>query len=180
MESTITYFEEAGEQNTERVFDLVDRAMQEEGITKVVLASTRGGTAVHAMDRYKGRDVRLIILPHQYGTRAEQRFPDELVERARREGHVVHFGTMLFAMGRLFGFSVGSAVQDFLRVFCQGFKVCVELVLIAGDAGLVGVGEKVIVVAGTGRGADTAMVATGATTCNLKDLHVSRILCKPL
>lgn len=180
MESRITYFEKPGQENTERVFDLVDKALEEEGIAKVLLASTRGGAARHAMDRYKGRNVRLIILPHQYGTSPEQRFPEELVERANQEGHAVHFGTMPFAMGRLFGFSIGTAVADFLRVFCQGFKVCVELVLIAGDAGLVGVGEKVVVVAGTGRGADTAMVATGATTWNLKDLHVSRILCKPL
>ena len=180
MESTITYFEEPGEENTVAVFDLVDNVLEEEGISKVLVASTRGGTARYAMDRYKGRNVRLVILPHQYGTRPEQRFPDELVERARQEGHVVHFGTMPFAMGRLFGFSIGAAVADFLRVFCQGFKVCIELVLIAGNAGLADVGEKMVAVAGTGRGADTAMVATGATSWNLKDLHVSRILCKPL
>ena len=180
MESRITYFENPGPENTEAVFDLVDRAMEEEGIAKVVLASTRGGTAEYAMDRYKDKVVRLVILPHQYGTSEQQRFPNELVERARQEGHAVHFGTMPFAMSRLFGFSVGSAVADFLRVFCQGFKVCVELVLIAGDAGLVDVGEKVIVVSGSGRGADTAMIATGATTWHLKQLHVSRILCKPL
>ena len=180
MESRIVYFEKPGEENTPAVFDLVDRALEEESINKVILASTRGGTARYAMDRFKGRGVRLVILPHQYGTSPEQRFPDELLERARQEGHAVHFATMPFAMRRLFGFSVGTAVADFLRTFCEGFKVCIELVLIAGDAGLLGVGEKAVVVAGTGRGADTAMVATGATTWNLKDLHVSRILCKPL
>ena len=180
MESTITYFENPGNENTGVVFDLVDRALKEEGISKVVIASTRGGTARYAMDRYKGKDVRLIILPHQYGTSPQQRFPAELVERAREEGHAVHFGTMPFAMRKVFGFSIGTAVADFLRVFCQGFKVCIELILIAGDAGLVAVGEKMIVVSGTGSGADTAMVATGATTCDLKDMHVSRILCKPL
>jgi uncharacterized protein len=180
MESKIVYFEQPGPENTAAVFDLVDEAMAEEGITKVLVASTRGDTARYAMDRYRGKGVRLIILPHQYGTREEQRFPRELVERAEREGHVVHFGTMLFAMGRLFGFSAGGAVADFLRVFCQGFKVCVELVLMVGDAGLVALGEKVVVVSGTGRGADTAMIATGADTCHLKQMHVSRILCKPL
>ena len=180
MESRITYFERPGEENTEAVFDLVDKALEEEGLAKVVLASTRGGTARYAMDRYKGRDVRLVILPHQYGTSDQQRFPSDLVERAGQEGHVVHFGTMPFAMRGLFGFSLGTVVADFLRVFCQGFKVCVELVLIAGDAGLVETGEKVIVVSGTGRGADTAMVAIGANTQHLKELHVSRILCKPL
>jgi hypothetical protein len=124
--------------------------------------------------------VQLIIVPHQYGTRDEQRFPQELVQRAEAEGHKVHFGTMLFNMSRLFGFSVGSAVADFLRVFSQGFKVCVELVLSTTDAGLVDAGEKVVVVAGSGRGADTAMVAIASDSWHLKQLHVSRILCKPL
>ena len=180
MEARITYFEKPGEDNTAAVFDLVDQVLEEEGIKKVVLASTRGGTARFAMDHYAGKGTRLVILPHQYGTAPEQRFPDELLERAKAEGHAVHFGTMPFAMARLFGFSVGSAVADFLRVFSQGFKVGVEILLIATDAGLVQTGEKVVVVAGTGRGADTALVATGATTWNLKEMHVSRILCKPL
>ena len=180
MESSITYFESPGNENTEKVFDLVDEALKQEGISKVVVASTRGDTARYVMDRYQGRNVRLIIVPHQYGSREEQRFPAELVERARQEGHVVHFGTMLFDMAKLFGFSVGSTVATFLRMFSQGFKVCIELVLSASDAGLIDAGEKVVVVAGTSRGADTAMVATGANTWNPKRLHMSRILCKPL
>jgi hypothetical protein len=61
-----------------------------------------------------------------------------------------------------------------------GVKVCVEILLMAGNAGLVEEGEQVVVVAGTGRGADTALVMTGATSGNLKAMHVSRILCKPL
>ena len=180
MEGKIVYFERSGEENTGAVFDLVDEAMAQTGIKKVVVASTRGGTARHAMDRYKGKGVRLIIVPHQYGSRPEQRFPEELVGRARAEGHEVLFSTMVLSMDALLGPSAGSRMSDSLRVFCQGFKVCVEILLMAGDAGLVGAGEQVIAVAGTGRGADTAMIATGSTTRDLKALHVSQILCKPL
>jgi hypothetical protein len=50
----------------------------------------------------------------------------------------------------------------------------------AGNAGLVAQGEQVVVVAGTGRGVDTALVIAGATSRDLKAMHVSRILCKPL
>ena len=46
--------------------------------------------------------------------------------------------------------------------------------------GLVEAGEQVVVVAGTGRGADTALVMAGSTTTNLKGAHISRVLCKPL
>jgi hypothetical protein len=50
----------------------------------------------------------------------------------------------------------------------------------AGNAGLVEEGEQVLVVAGTGRGADTALVMTGGTTTNVRGAHISRILCKPI
>lgn len=181
MEKRIVYFEQGGPDNTAAVFDLVDAALAEHGIRKLVLASTLGTTAQVAMDRYCGKDVRLIIVPHQYGfAAAGQRFPQELVQRARAEGHEVYFGTMLFHEERLFGQGPAQWVADFLRVVCQGLKVCVEIVLMAGNAGLVDVDEPVIAVAGSGRGADTALVMRGATTMDPKHLHVSEILCKPL
>ena len=180
MEKRIIYFERPGGDNTSSVFPLVDDELSETGIRKVVIASTRGETAQYTMDRYKGRDIRLVIVPHQYGFGPEQRFPEELVVRARREGHEVYFGTMLFHTEELFGPGTPMWVASFLGAFCQGFKVCVEILLMASNAGLVNEGEKVIVVGGTDRGADTAMVMTGATSMNLKSLHVSQILCKPL
>ena len=180
MEEKIVYLEQAGQDNTPAVFDVVGRALSELDIHKVVLASTRGDTARYAMDWVKGQDVRLIVVPHQYGFGPGQRFPPELVERARQEGHEVYFGTMLFHQEKLFGEGPAQWVANFLRAFCQGVKVCVEILLMAGNAGLVQEGEQVVVVAGTGRGADTALVMTGATSGNLKAMHISRILCKPL
>ncbi len=181
MKGSITYFETAGQVNTAEVFALIDEALAETGIKKIVLASTTGTTAQYAMDHYRGKGMRLIIVPHQYGfSSTGQRFPKELVERARQEGHEVYFGTMLFHTDKLFGPGVPQWVADFLRVFCQGAKVCVEILLMAGNAGLVEAGERVVVVAGSGRGADTALIMTGATSIDPKQMHVSRILCKPL
>jgi hypothetical protein len=180
MESKIVYFEQPGQENTAATFDVVDQALSELSVSKIVLASTRGDTARHAMDRYQGQDVRLIIVPHQYGFGPGQRFPPELVERAQQEGHTVYFGTMLFHQEKLFGSGPAQWVANFLRAFCQGVKVCVEILLMAGNAGLVDQGEEVIVVSGTGRGADTALVMTGSTSTDLKGMHISRILCKPL
>jgi len=181
MKGSITYFETAGQSNTAEVFEIVDRALAETGIQKIVLASTVGTTAQYAIDHYKGRGVRLIIVPHQYGfSPAGQRFPQDLVARAREEGHEVYFGTMLFHTDKLFGMGAPQWVADFLRAFCQGMKVCVEILLMAGNAGLVQVGERVVVVAGTGRGADTALIMAGATSMDPKQLHIAQILCKPL
>jgi hypothetical protein len=180
MQDKIVYFETPGAENTEACFETVDRALTEWGIKKVILASTRGDTARYAMDHYRGQDVRLIVVPHQYGFGPGQRFPPELVERAEQEGHVVYFGTMLFHQEKAWGEGPAQAVANFLRLFCQGVKVCVEILFMAGNAGLVAEGEQVVVVSGTGRGADTALVMTGGTTTNLKGAHISRILCKPL
>jgi len=180
MESKIVYFEKPGEHNTEKVFELVDEAMAETGIRKIVLASTRGNTAAFAMDRYRGKDVKLIIIPHQFGFREHREFSEEIEKRAHDEGHIVHYGTMLFHTDGIYGNEIPTLIANYLRCFCQGFKVCVEILLMAGDAGLVEVGEQVIVVSGTGKGADTAMIMTGATTRNFRQMHISRILCKPL
>lgn len=176
----IVYFEQPGPDQTEATFACVDQALAELDIHKIVLASTRGDTARYAMDRYQGQDVQLIVVPHQYGFGPGQRFPPELVERALAEGHVVHFSTMLFHQEKTWGDGPAQVVANFLRLFCQGVKVCVEILFMAGNAGLVEAGEQVVVVAGTGRGADTALVMTGSTTTDLRAAHISRILCKPL
>jgi uncharacterized protein len=67
-----------------------------------------------------------------------------------------------------------------LRTFCQGMKVVHEILLMATNGGCVADGEKVIVVTGTGRGADTAVVAIAAPSTRLYDLHITEIICKPL
>jgi len=180
MEKKIVYFEEPGPDNTPAVFDLADEAMEETGIRKIVLASTRGETATFAMDRYKGKDVRLVIIPHQFGFREQRDFSEAVELRARDEGHVVHWGTMLFHTTELYGSETPTVIANILRCFCQGFKVCVEILLMAGDAGHVGIGEEVVVISGTGKGADTALVMTGATSMDPRKMHISRILCKPL
>jgi len=71
-------------------------------------------------------------------------------------------------------------MANLLRCFCQGFKVCFEIVFMAADAGLVAGGEKVMAVAGTGRGCDTALVMQAASTQHPRRLKVHEILCKPL
>jgi hypothetical protein len=71
-------------------------------------------------------------------------------------------------------------MANVLRVFCQGIKVCVEVLLMAANGGLVVTGEKVIAIAGTVSGADTAVVATAAPSTKLAGLHINEIVCKPL
>ncbi len=180
MEEKITYFEKPGTENTAETLRLVRERARARGITKIVLASTRGDTARVAADFFSGSGIKLVVIPHQYGFRDVQRFPAELVTELEQKGCRVHFGTMLFHTDSLYGSRSPSVIATVLRTFCQGMKVCVELIMMATDGGCLTMGEQVIAVAGTGRGADTAVVATAAPSTRLSDLHISEIICKPM
>ena len=51
--------------------------------------------------------------------------------------------------------------------------------MMAADGGLVRTNEEVIAIAGTGRGADTAVVLQPVNSHDFFDLKVKEILCKP-
>ena len=184
MEEKIVYFEKPGRRNTEETLRLVAERARAWGIDKIVLASTRGDTARLAAERFADSRIKLVVIPHQYGFGEAlgdtQRFPPELVKELEQQGHGVHFGTMLFHTDGFYGTIVPQVMATLLRTFCQGMKVCVEIILMAVDGGLVAIGEEIIAVTGTVRGADTAVVAIAAPSTNLSELHITKIICKPL
>lgn len=180
LEEKIIYFEAPGPENTEKTLHLITEWAKARGINKIVLASTRGDTARLAAEHFAGTNIKMVVIPHQYGFGETQRFPIELVSELEHKGHHVHFGTMLFHTDGFYGMSTPSVMATLLRTFCQGMKVCIEIILMAVDGGCVATGEKVIAVTGTGRGADTAVVAIAAPSTKLSELHITEIICKPL
>lgn len=66
-----------------------------------------------------------------------------------------------------------------LRMFGQGMKVCVEIAVMAADAGLIPAGQDVICVGGSGRGADAAVVIQAAHSNAVFDTKVRELLCWP-
>ncbi len=180
MEGKIVYFEKPGKDNTEATLQLAAERAKARGIKKIILASTRGDTARLAAGLWADSGIKMVVVPHQYGFMAGQRFPAELVAELAGQGHTVHFGTMLFHTENLYGMDTPRIMANLLRTFCQGMKVCVELIFMAVDGGCVDTGEEVVVVAGTGRGADTAVVAVAAPSTKLPELHITEIICKPL
>ena len=181
MESKVFYFEDMKTENTDIAFSLVQERLQTSGINKLVLASTTGATARKAMDFFKNSGVKLIVVPHQFDFhRKGNLFPQELVNNLRASGHEVHFSTMIFHTDNLYGNNTPSVMANLLRCFCQGVKVCFEIVLMATDAGLLMSGEKVIAIAGTARGSDTALVMQAASSQHIRKLRVNEIICKPL
>ena len=132
------------------------------------------------MDVFAGSDVQLVVVPWQFGMADENPFASDLIPELEAKGHRVHFSTMLFHTDDFYGTNAPKAMANILRTFCQGIKVCVEITLMACNGGLVQQGEKVIAVGGTGKGADTAVVATAAPTMKLNSMRIQEIICKPL
>ena len=180
MEEKIVYFEKPGIENTEMTLRLAAERAKARGVKKIVLASTRGDTARLAARLWTDTGVKIVVVPHQYNFMASgQRFPAELVQELEKQGHAVHFGTMLFHTENLYGMDTPRIMANLLRTFCQGMKVCVEIILMATDSGHLEAGKEVIAVTGTGRGADTAVVAISAPSTRLSELHITEIICKP-
>jgi hypothetical protein len=68
-----------------------------------------------------------------------------------------------------------SIVGNALNIFCGSMSLCVQAVLMACDAGEVGIGEHVVVMS-----SDTALIVRAApTTRLLTDFIVRQIICKP-
>jgi hypothetical protein len=180
LEEKITYFETVGPENTEETLRLAAERAKARGIKKIVLASTTGKTARLAAERFAGTGIKMVVVPHQYGFTERQRFPAELKAELEKKGHRVHFGTMLFHTDGFYGTTTPTVMAIVLRTLCQGMKVAVEIILMAADSGCIAIGERIIAVTGTGRGSDTAVVATAATSTKLNELHITEIICKPL
>src|SRR4030042_1417029 len=171
MEEKIVYFEKPGVENTEATLALALERAKARGVKTIVLASTRGEVAKLAAKLWAKSGIKIIAVPHQFGFMG-MKFPPELVTELESQGHVVHFSTMLFHTDHFYGMNTPTIMANLLRTFCQGMKVCVEILLMAADGGHVDIGEQVVVVSGSGRGADTAGVARAPTSTHLADLHI--------
>jgi len=180
MDEKITYFETKGEANTSRVLSLVGERAQQRGIRKIVLASTRGETAKEASRIFAGMEIQLVVVPWQFGFADEHPFPPDLVSELQAAGHRVYFGTMLFHTENLYGNKTPEVMANLLRTFGQGMKVCFEIIMMACDGGCIDIGEKVIAIAGSAAGADTAVVATASPSTRMPRLRIHEIICKPL
>jgi hypothetical protein len=185
MESKTVYFDNPGSENTEAVLRIARQRAEELGIKTIVVASTRGDTAVRAMDAFKG--LKVIIVSHATGFREPniQEFTKENRKIVESKGGAILTTTHTFrgvsrALRNKFNTAaIGDIIANTLYIFGQGIKVACEISLMAADAGLVRTDEDVIAIAGTSRGADTAIVLTPVNSHDFFDLRVKEILCKP-
>jgi hypothetical protein len=179
------YFDEPGAVNTDRTLEIAEARAKELGIRTMVVATTEGDTGAKAAQRFKGLET--VAVTHATG------FKDLNIQRLTPENRATiekNGGKILTCIHAFAGinrairnkmetYQVDEIIAFAFRSFGQGIKVCVEIAVMAADAGLVKVGDPCIVIAGTGKGADTAVVLTPVNAQHFFDIRIHEILCKP-
>ncbi len=166
------YFEKPGKQNTEKTLEIVKKAVSERNIKHVVVASCKGHTAK-------------LFQAAGFEAPGEMEMPEDIRKELVDSGVKVLTTThVLSGVERGISRNFGGAypveiIAHTLRMSGQGTKVCVEIAVMALDAGLIPYGEDIIAVGGSSRGADTALILRPAHASNIFDTWISEILCKP-
>ena len=190
MEQSITYFDTAGKQNTDELVSIVARSVRERKISHVVVATTTGSTALKLSDALEGVDVNIVAATLMYGFRQEGKraMPDESAAELEQRGiTVVAQSHALAGLERSFTAELGGASRTEMlaavlkTLFGVGFKVAVEVILMAADSGAIPVGDdiEVVCVGGTHGGADVACIVRPAHTDSFFKMQIREILCMP-
>ncbi len=185
LQKKVTYFENSGKHNVDVLLELVKEYVEKECIRNILVASTTGETGVKVSKIFKGYDV--VVVTHCSGFREpgkielKDEYAREILENGAKIFRGIH---ALSGVERAIRKDFGSIqplelIANTLRLMCEGTKVCVEITLMAADAGLIPVDKDIIAIAGTGRGADTALRIQPANTARFFDLKIREVLAKP-
>ncbi len=177
------YWKEKGSANTEQT---VEKALTRAGelkINQIVVASNSGNTAA----LFAGKGPSITCVTHHVGFTdpGVDQMGSEARKKLSEQGIKILTTTHLFAgidravRNKFQGLYPAEIVATTLRMMGQGFKVCLEISVMALDAGLIPFGEEIIAVGGTGRGADTALVIVPAHSSQFFDSRVKEIICMP-
>ena len=167
MEEKVVYLASGGKENTEATLQLAKKYAVENHIKKVVVASTTGVTAKAAYELFKDTPIKLISVGH-----GRDAYDDDVASKLTGKRHSVIFDDDIEA-------EYDSAIFRKFSRTCIGAKVAVQCVQIAANVDLLLEDEEVVSVAGTGRGADTAIVILAAKSDRFGDRDIKKILCRP-
>jgi len=171
---------------TRATFQAALRRADELGIRHLVVASTTGAAALE-LARILPHHFDVVCVTHHAGFResGKSELSEDVEDRLAEQGIPVLRTTHL--MGGLEravrlefgGLGPAEIVANAYRTLGQGIKVAVEISVMALDAGLVPYGKDIIAVAGTGSGADAAIVIRPAHSRRFFDTRVREIIAKP-
>lgn len=184
----IRYFDKPGPQNTEKTIEIAKKRAKELNIKYIVVATSSGETGIKVAEAFKDMDAQIIAVTLHAGRWKVYEAPDpEKIKRLKEMGvkvltctHAL-LGNIEMAIRERFGGGMMPAelIAHTLYRFSQGMKVAIEVTLMAADAGLIPVDKEVIAIAGTDKGADTALVLKPAYTNEFFNLEVREIIAMP-
>ncbi len=190
---------------TEDIIDLALKRGLELKINDFVFASCSGKTAEIFLDRVSdfkenglstgkegskknnGIAFNLVCVTHQIGfvEPNSDEMSREMRQKLSASGiRILTTMHLLAGIDRALRFQFkgvypSEIVSSTLRMFGQGLKVCIEIAVMAADAGLVKSGKDIIALGGTGIGADTAAVINPAHSQYFFKSRVREIISKP-
>ena len=187
LEKSIIYFERKGVGNTDKTLEAARKRAEELGIRDIVVATTHGGTAIKTVDAFSDMKINLVAVTISEAFH-EEGWCMTVEERKRLKDKGIKVLTCLHSLGdnvatsfkkKFGGISIEEVVRETLYRFSQGMKVCIEIVLMAADAGLINVDREVVAIGGTSSGADTAIVVKPSYSMNFREFEIREIISKP-
>jgi hypothetical protein len=184
-EKKATYFRTTGAQNTKALLNIVKEYVDKEEVENIIVATNTGETGAKAAKAFKGKNT--VVVTHCYGFQQPGKFElkDEFKEEILANGGKILTATHALssaerAIRKKFGtLEPLELIANTFRLMGEGTKVCVEITLMAADAGLIPVDKDVVAVAGTGKGADTALRIKPTNAARLFDLRIKEVIAKP-
>ena len=186
-EGKVFYFEKKGSVNTDRTLEIALACCEQKGIKKIVVASSTGKTALLLREKAKP-SIEVIGVTYSAGSKYREEVEEFNRNREtmiKKSIQVVRGLHALSATERAFenkyksGLLPLNIVADTLRMFSQGMKVCLEVAVMAAEAGFITPDEEVVVVGGSGHGADTAVIMKPAYAASMFETKFKAVLCMP-
>lgn len=199
IQRNVRYFEKPGKQNTQAIIEVV-RTHLEEGneAAALIIASVSGQTALNVKKEIGDISIPIVCVTGSPSWQIHSEFEFPLVPAVTQteleKAGVVIVDCVPSSLSDTIEFSYARYgyrsptwifVETLLAVGGYGLKTAVECVLMATDGGYVSPFKEVISIGGTGKGADTAIVArsTFSTTVFSKDrkkrFEIKEILAMP-
>jgi len=177
----ILYFQKPGPHNTDNVIRAVKERAKEDNVKYVVVASISGQTALRVAEELKKLGILVVCVSGFPGWGTQHGIEYPFVKKKTRERleklnvpivdkmpSTLSGDTIDYGLARYGYMPVSWVVAETLEaVGGYGLKTAVEVALMATDSGTVPPAVNVISIAGSDKGADTAIVARTAYSSSM-------------
>ncbi len=190
--TSITYFLQEGRDNLPECLKIAFQAAKKQNVERIVIFTARGEGIQLALDRFccldEYKNIKLVAVTFPQakaftaeGKPLEVRISDDAERIMNQRGIPIVRAHLPFDpiappfKDRGVLAQDLSLVESALNIFGGGMSLCVQAVVLACDAGAIGLGEHVIAMT-----SDTAILVQAAPTARmLREMIIREILCKP-